>query len=49
MIGATRETIATELSRLRKEKVIDYKQQLYIIDKAKLLALRNEDELITNL
>lgn len=49
MIGATRETIATELSRLRKEKIIDYKQQLYIIDKAKLLALRNEDELITNL
>lgn len=49
MIGATRETIATELSRLRKEKVIDYKQQLYIIDKAKLMQLRNEDELITNL
>ena len=49
MIGATRETIATELSRLRKEQVIDYKQQLYIIDKPKLMHLRNEDELIKNL
>jgi CRP-like cAMP-binding protein len=49
MIGATRETIATELSRLRKEKVIDYRQQMYIIDKPKLLQLRNEDELITTL
>lgn len=49
MIGATRETIATELSRLRKEKVIDYKQQVYTVDKPMLLKLRNEDELITAL
>ena len=49
MIGATRETVATELTRLRKEKVVDYRQQLYIIDKRKLLQLRNEDELIPGL
>jgi len=49
MIGATRETVATELMRLRKEKVIDYRQQLYILDKPRLLRLRNEDELITSL
>lgn len=49
MIGATRETIATELSRLRKEKIIDYKQQVYTVDKPRLMQLRNEDELITAL
>lgn len=47
MLGVTRETIAMEISRLRKEKVIDYKQQTYTIYKKKLLALRNEDDLIT--
>ena len=49
MLGVTRETIATEISRLRKEKVVDYKQQTYTINKTKLLALRNEDDLITTL
>jgi len=49
MLGTTRETIATELSRLRREGVIDYRQQMYFINKAKLLRLRNEDELITKL
>lgn len=44
MLGVTRETIATELSRLRREKVISYKQQTYIINKPLLLQLRNDDE-----
>jgi len=29
---------------LRREKVLDYKQQTYTIDKARLLQLRNDDE-----
>jgi CRP/FNR family transcriptional regulator, cyclic AMP receptor protein len=49
MLGTTRETIALELSRLRREKVIDYKQQLYTIDKRKLLSLRNDEDLISGL
>jgi CRP-like cAMP-binding protein len=50
MLGVTRETIATELSRLRREKIISYKQQTYIINKPQLLQLRNDDEnLITSL
>lgn len=49
MIGVTRETIAVELSRLRKEKVVTYKQQTYFVSKPRLLKLRNEDELATNL
>lgn len=49
MLGVTRETIAMEISRLRKEKVVDYKQQTYLINKPKLLALRNEDDLITTI
>jgi CRP-like cAMP-binding protein len=49
MLGVTRETIATELSRLRKEKVVQYKQQSYSINKAKLLRLRNEEDLISGL
>ena len=49
MLGTTRETIALELSRLRREKVIDYRQQLYTIDKRKLLSLRNDEDLIAGL
>lgn len=44
MLGVTRETIATELSRLRREKVVAYKQQTYVIYKPALLQLRNDDE-----
>lgn len=44
MLGVTRETIATELSRLRREKVVAYKQQTYVINKPMLLQLRNDDE-----
>lgn len=49
MLGVTRETIATEISRLRREKVLDYKQQTYTINKDKLLQLRNDENLISNL
>lgn len=49
MLGVTRETIATELARLRREKVVDYKQQTYSINRAKLLQLRNDDDLIEKL
>jgi CRP/FNR family transcriptional regulator, cyclic AMP receptor protein len=49
MLGTTRETIALELSRLRKEHVIDYSQQLYTVDTAKLQALRNDEDFITRL
>ena len=49
MLGVTRETIATELARLRREKVVDYKQQTYIINRSKLLQLRNDDDFIASL
>lgn len=49
MLGVTRETIATEIARLRREKVLDYKQQTYIINKPKLLQLRNDENLISTL
>jgi len=49
MLGVTRETIATEIARLRREKIIDYKQQTYTINKPKLLVLRNDDNLIPDL
>lgn len=49
MLGVTRETIATEISRLRREKVVDYKQQTYIINKPALLQLRNDENLISTL
>lgn len=49
MLGVTRETIATEIARLRREKVLDYKQQTYTINKPKLLQLRNDENLISSL
>jgi len=49
MLGTTRETIALELARLRREKVIDYQQQHYTVNKAKLLTLRNDEDLIEEL
>jgi CRP/FNR family transcriptional regulator len=49
MLGVTRETIATEIARLRQEKVVDYKQQTYTINKPKLLRLRNDENLISDL
>lgn len=49
MLGVTRETIATEIARLRREKVVDYKQQTYSINKSRLLQLRNDENLISDL
>jgi CRP/FNR family transcriptional regulator len=49
MLGVTRETIATEIARLRREKIVDYKQQTYTINKTRLLRLRNDENLISNL
>lgn len=49
MLGITRETIATEIARLRREKVLDYKQQTYIVNKPALLRLRNDENLISKL
>jgi CRP-like cAMP-binding protein len=49
MLGVTRETIATEIARLRREKVLDYKQQTYTINKTRLLQLRNDENLISSL
>lgn len=44
-IGLTRETIALELSKLKRKKIVSYKNQRYIVDKEKLLNLINEDSL----
>lgn len=46
MVGVTRETIAVELSKLRREGIINYKQQVYNINKKKLIELRNEEEIV---
>ncbi|MGH7237178.1 MAG: Crp/Fnr family transcriptional regulator [Candidatus Saccharimonadales bacterium] len=45
MVGLTRETTAHELSKLRRDKVIDYEGKIYTVNKAKLLELRNEDDI----
>lgn len=45
-IGLTRETIALELSKLKRKNIISYKNQRYIVDKDKLLNLINEDSLV---
>lgn len=44
MLGLTRETVAMELSRLKKQHVISYQSQLYTVDITKLQELNNEDE-----
>lgn len=43
LVGLTRETTAMEMSKLKKEGVIAYKQQQYTIDTNKLLELIGED------
>jgi CRP-like cAMP-binding protein len=37
MLGLTRETTANELLKLKREKVLSYRSQRYIVDRAKLL------------
>lgn len=44
MIGMTRETTAVELGKLRKQKVISYTNQRYILNTEKMHQLLGEDE-----
>lgn len=44
MIGMTRETTAVELGKLRKQKVIAYQNQRYILNTEKLHKIMGEDE-----
>lgn len=43
LVGLTRETTATEMNKLRKEKILTYNNQKYSIDREKLLLLIGED------
>jgi CRP-like cAMP-binding protein len=43
LVGLTRETTSIEISKLKKQKVITYKNQMYTIDHEKLLDLIGED------
>ncbi len=43
LVGLTRETTATEMSKLKKQKVLTYKNQDYSVDTEKLLSLIGED------
>lgn len=43
LVGLTRETTATEMSKLKKENVLSYRNQNYYVDIEKLLSLVGED------
>lgn len=43
LIGLTRETTATEMNKLKKEKILSYKNQQYSINRNKLLGLMGEE------
>ena len=43
LVGLTRETTATEMSKLKKQKILTYKNQDYTVDTEKLLSLIGED------
>jgi CRP-like cAMP-binding protein len=45
MIGMTRETAAVELGKLRKEKIINYQNQRYLLNVEKMRSVLGEDEL----
>lgn len=45
MIGMTRETTAVELGKLRKQKIINYQNQRYILSAEKMRQVLGEDEL----
>lgn len=45
LIGLTRETTATELSKLKRKKIVNYKNQQYTVDVQKLLRSIGEDSL----
>lgn len=43
LVGLTRETTATELNKLKRQKILDYANQTYSIDQPKLLEILGED------
>lgn len=43
LIGLTRETTANELMKLKKQKILSYKSQRYMIHKQRLLTLMGEE------
>lgn len=43
LVGLTRETTATEMNRLKKQKIISYDNQKYIVNQEKLLELIGEE------
>lgn len=43
LVGVTRETTATEMNRLKKQKVLSYDNQKYVVDVERLLNLIGED------
>lgn len=43
LVGLTRETTATELSRLKKKSIISYDNQHYLVNMSKLIVLIGED------
>lgn len=43
LVGLTRETTASEMSKLKKKGVMSYHKQSYIVDTTKLLELMGED------
>lgn len=43
LVGLTRETTATEMNKLRKEKILRYSNQQYSVDREKLLMLIGEE------
>lgn len=47
LVGLTRETTAMEMNKLKKERVLTYKQQHYTVNIDKLLQLMNEDSFRT--
>ncbi len=49
MLGITRETIANEISQLRRERVINYGKQIYVVNRPALLQLCNDDNLVSRL
>ncbi len=46
LVGLTRETTAMEMSKLKKEKIISYKNQTYIVNIKKLLEILGEENFI---
>jgi CRP/FNR family transcriptional regulator, cyclic AMP receptor protein len=43
LVGLTRETTAIEMNKLKKQRVISYRQQKYYVDIPKLLEIMGED------